>query len=101
MFTISPRVTVSEIDASTGIPAVSTTEAALAGVFRWGPVNQRMLVTSEPDLVGRVHKPTNLNAETWFSAANFLAYGNQLQVVRVSDGTSAMAVFAGTTAPAR
>src|SRR4051812_795153 len=99
MFTISPRVTVSEIDASTGIPGVSTTEAALAGVFRWGPVGQRVLVTSEPDLVAKFHKPTNLNAETWFTAANFLAYGSALHIVRASTGTSAMAVFSGLTAP--
>jgi hypothetical protein len=99
MFRLSPGVNVSEIDAATGIPAVSTTQAGFAGVFRWGPVAQRTLVTSEPDLVTKFHKPTNLNAETWFTAANFLGYGNQLQVVRAESGTSAMAVFSGTTAP--
>lgn len=98
-FTISPKVTVTEIDASTGIPAVSTTVAALAGVFRWGPVGKIVLTTSEPDLVTKFHKPTNLNPETWFTAANFLAYGNQLNIVRVTDGTNALAVFPGTTAP--
>lgn len=100
MFKISPGVNVSEIDASTGIPAVSTTEAGMAGVFRWGPVGQRVLVTSEPDLVAKFQKPTNFNAETWFVAANFLGYGNQLHVVRVSTGTSALAVFSGSAAPA-
>lgn len=100
MFKISPGVNVSEIDASTGIPAVSTTVASMAGVFRWGPVGQRVLVTSETDLNARFHKPTNLNAETWFVAANFLSYGNQLQLVRASSGTSALATFAGSAAPA-
>lgn len=99
MFTLSPGVNVSEIDAATGIPAVSTTEAGMAGVFRWGPVGERVLTTSEPDLVARFQKPTTFNAETWFVAANFLGYGNQLHLVRVSDGSSAMAVFAGSTAP--
>jgi phage tail sheath protein FI len=99
MFNISPGVNVSEIDAATGIPAVSTTEAGMAGVFRWGPVSQRVLTTSEPDLVAKFQKPSNFNAETWFTASNFLGYGNQLHVVRVSDGSSAMAVFSGTTAP--
>lgn len=99
MFTLSPGVNVSEIDAATGIPAVSTTEAGIAGVFRWGPVSQRVLVTSEPDLANKFQKPSNLNAETWFVSANFLGYGNQLHVVRVSDGTSSLALFANTTAP--
>jgi hypothetical protein len=100
MFTISPAVNVSEIDASTGVPAVSTSEAGIAGVFRWGPVGKRVLVTSEPDLVSKFHKPTNFNAETWFVAANFLQYGNALHTIRVNDGTSALAVFPGSSAPA-
>jgi hypothetical protein len=99
MFKISPQVVVSEIDLTTGIPGVSTSAAAIAGVFRWGPVGERVLVTSEPELAARFHKPTNLNAETWFTAANFLAYGNELNVSRASTGTSALAVFSGLTAP--
>lgn len=100
MFQISPGVNVTEIDASTGIPAVSTTEAGMAGVFRWGPVGKRMPVTSEPDLVQQFQKPTTFNAETWFTAANFLAYSQLLHVVRVTDGTSGLSVFPTTTAPA-
>jgi hypothetical protein len=99
MFIISPKVVVSEIDASTGIPQVSTSEAAISGVFRWGPVNEVITVTSEPELVSTFQKPTNLNAETWFTAANFLAYSNTLHTVRVTTGTSAMAVFPGDSAP--
>jgi hypothetical protein len=100
MFTISPQVVVSEIDASTGIPAVSTSEAAIAGVFRWGPVGELDIVTSEPELVSRYGKPTNLNAETWFTAANFLAYSNTLHVSRATTGVNALALFTGSTAPA-
>lgn len=100
MFTISPAVNVSEIDAATGVPAVSTSEAGIAGVFRWGPVGKRVLTTSEPDLAAKFHKPTNFNAETWFVAANFLAYGNALHVVRVNSGASALAVHEGSVAPA-
>ena len=39
-FQVSPGVNVSEIDLSTVVPAVSTTEGALVGVFQRGPVNQ-------------------------------------------------------------
>jgi hypothetical protein len=100
MFTISPAVNVSEIDAATGVPAVSTSEAGIAGVFRWGPVGKRVLVNSEPDLVAKFQKPTNFNAETWFTAANFLQYGNALHTVRVNSGASALAVYSGSSAPA-
>ena len=34
-FQVSPGVNVSEIDLSTVVPAVSSTEGAFAGVFRW------------------------------------------------------------------
>lgn len=82
-FQVSPGVNVSEIDLSTVVPAVSTTEGALVGVFQRGPVNQRILITSEANLVARFGKPTADNYETWFTAANFLAYGNKLYVTRV------------------
>lgn len=93
-FQVSPGINVSEIDLSTVVPAVATTEGAIAGVFNWGPVKQRVLVTSENDLVQRFGPPTNDNAETFFTAADFLAYGNKLYVVRAA---SSSAYNAGTS----
>ena len=93
-FQVSPGVNVSEIDLTTVIPAVSSTEGAIAGVFRWGPVLQRTLVDSEVTLANRFGKPTSDNAETFFTAADFLAYGNKLYVSRV---VSADAYNAGST----
>lgn len=87
-FQLSPGVNVSEIDLTNVVPAVSTTEGALAGVFRWGPVGERVLVDSEAVLAARFGKPTNHNAETFFTGANFLAYGNKLYVVRAANTTS-------------
>ena len=87
-FQVSPGVNVTEIDLTTVVPAVSTTEGALAGVFRWGPVEKRTLVDSESNLVARFGKPTNHNAETFFTAANFLSYGNKLYIARVANTTS-------------
>jgi hypothetical protein len=92
-FQVSPGVNVSEIDLTTVVPAVSTTEGAIAGLFRWGPVNKRILIDSEAALAARFGKPTNHNAETFFTAANFLSYGNKLYVVRTANTTDA----AGTT----
>lgn len=84
-FQVSPGVNVSEIDLTTVVPAVSTTEGGFAGVFRWGPVEQRVLVESENELVQRYGKPTSDNFETFFTAASFLAYGNKLFTVRAAD----------------
>lgn len=88
-FQVSPGVNVSEIDLTTVVPAVSTTEGAISGVFRWGPVDKRVLVDSESTLVARFGKPSNHNAETFFTAANFLSYGNKLFVVRTANTTDA------------
>ena len=87
-FQVSPGVNVSEIDLTTVVPAVSTTEGALAGVFRWGPVNQRILIDSESYLAAKFGKPTNHNPETFFTAANFLSYGNKLYIARSANTTS-------------
>lgn len=84
-FQLSAGVNVSEIDLTTVVPAVATTDAAIAGVFRWGPVEEAVLVTSEDDLVAKFGKPSSLNGETWFTASSFLAYGSSLYVSRAHD----------------
>lgn len=84
-FQNSPGVYSSEIDLTTSVPAVATSTGAFAGVFRWGPVDQRVLVDSENTLVTRFGTPSNFNAETFFTAANFLAYSNSLHVVRAAN----------------
>jgi hypothetical protein len=91
VFSVSPSVTVREVDATTTIPAIATPPAAIAGVFRWGPTNERILVTSENELVSRFGKPTNLNPETFFTAADFLSYSNALYVTRVTSADAAAA----------
>jgi hypothetical protein len=86
-FQVSPGVNVTEIDLTTIVPAVSTTEGAIAGVFHWGPVEKATLIDSEDTLVARFGKPSNHNPETFFTAANFLAYGNKLYVTRAANTT--------------
>lgn len=87
---LSPGVNVSEIDLTTIVPSVATSIGAIAGLFRWGPVGERVLVDSEDRLVARFGKPTNYNAETFFSAANFLSYTNALYVSRAANTTGAV-----------
>lgn len=86
-FSVSPSVIVREVDATAVIPAIATPPAAIAGVFRWGPTNERILITSEQELASRFGKPYSntawQNHETFFSAADYLSYSNSLYVVRV------------------
>jgi len=81
-FQVSPGVNVSEIDLTGIIPAVSTTEGALAGWFRWGPAEERSLISSEEELASTFGEPDSTNFTTFFTAANFLSYGNKLFVAR-------------------
>ena len=83
-FQVSPGINISEIDLTTTIPALATTVGAIGGVFRWGPVGKFILVDSENTLAARYGMPTNNNYETFYTAANFLAYGNALYVSRAA-----------------
>jgi len=94
---LSPGVKFTEIDLTTVIPAVSISIGAFAGVMRWGPVGERFLIDSESTLVQYFGQPTNFNAESFFTCANFLAYANQLYVVRAAN-TSGGTPFATYTA---
>jgi Phage tail sheath protein subtilisin-like domain/Phage tail sheath C-terminal domain len=98
-FQLSPGVNVTEIDLTTVVPAVSTSVGAIAGVFGWGPVNLRVTLASETDLVTSFGRPSNLNAETWFTAANFLSYSNNLIAVRAANtgGSTPAVSFSATS----
>ena len=91
-FQLSPGVSVSEIDLTTVVPAVATSDGAIAGVFRWGPIGERVLIDSENNLANRFGAPSNFNAETWFTAASFLSYAQRLYVSRGANTTGATPV---------
>jgi phage tail sheath protein FI len=81
-FQLSPGVNVSEIDLTTVIPSVATSTGAFVGPFNWGPIGAVTTISDEVRLVNSFGKPDSDNYEYWFSAANFLAYGNNLKIVR-------------------
>src|SRR6056300_360319 len=83
-FQVSPGVVVQEKDLTNVIPAVATSIAAIAGDFTKGPVDEIVSISSEKDLVETFGKPNSTNFEYFFSAANFLQYGNALRVVRAT-----------------
>ena len=91
-FLVSPGVNVSEIDATTVVPAVSTSTGAVAGAFQWGPIDVARLVGSEDELVQIFGKPDSTTALTFFTAANFLSYSNSLYVSRADAATLNTAV---------
>jgi phage tail sheath protein FI len=88
-FQLSAGVNVSEIDLTTVIPSVATSTGAFVGPFAWGPCSEVTTISDETRLVSTFGKPNSDNYEYWFSAANFLAYGNNLKVVRAVDTTAA------------
>ena len=87
-FQISPGVSVAEVDQTTSTPAIVTTAGAYAGPFAWGPVNKKTTVSSEQTLAASFGNPDSNTFQSFFSAASFLAYGNNLNVVRAANNTS-------------
>ena len=83
-FQVSPGVEVKEIDLTNVIPAVSTSIGGYAGPFRWGPVEEIQLVSSEKELASVLGKPSAFLAESFFTASSFLKYGNALKAVRTT-----------------
>ena len=81
-FQLSPGVLVKEVDLTNVVPAVATSIGGMAGAFEKGPVGEVTAIGSEKELVATFGKPNGSNFETFFTAANFLQYGNALRVVR-------------------
>jgi len=88
-FSLSPSVNVTEKDLTTSIPAVATSIGGTCGQFSWGPVEEISLIDTEANLVKRFGLPDDKNFKDWYTAANFLAYGKNLKVVRTV-GTGAL-----------
>jgi hypothetical protein len=97
-YSLSPGVTWSEIDLTTIVPAVSTTEGAFAGDFDWGPIDEVVSISNEIELVRWFGQPSDNTAVSFFTAANFLAYGDNLRVVRAANTHLARNSTSGNTA---
>ena len=96
-FQVSPGVQVKEIDATSVIPAVSTSIGGFAGAFNWGPAEEIKLVSSEDEMATIFSTPDESTAKYFLTAASFLKYGNALKVVRVV-ATDAENACVGSTA---
>jgi len=93
-FQLSPGVAVVEKDFTSIIPAVATSVGAFAGMFEWGPVEEPITISSEDELVRRFGYPQNNNFESFYTAANFLSYSNNILLVR--EKTASMKNAVGT-----
>lgn len=78
----SPAIVVKEIDLTGVVPNVQSTTGAIVGNFRWGPVREATLVSSETTLAATFATPSATTAVDFLSAAYFLRYSNSLHVIR-------------------
>ena len=93
-FQVSPGINITEQDLTTVVPNVATTIGAMSGGFQWGPVLERTQITTENELVDIFGKPNATTFEWFWTAANYLAYANNLWVVR-NVGTNAKNAVVG------
>lgn len=104
-FQVSPGVNFTEQDLTTSIAAVSTSIGAAVGMAETGPVEERTLVNREDVFVSKFGLPNSTNYKDFFCTANFLAYSNAVEFVRVVDDATALnpgatiAVAAGVVTP--
>ena len=86
----SPGVNIAEVDL-TRVPVTrTTTTAGFAGVFRWGPVNERTTIQSVAQLVSKFGSPKkSYNQETFYTVYDYLSYSDKIVIVRASTGATA------------
>ena len=98
-FPVSAGIEVKEHNVSTYIAGVSSSIAAIAGGFSWGPIESPQLMSNEPALAYRFGRPTDNNYETFMIAGNFLSYSTALFVSRSADANTRNAVGATAGSP--
>ena len=98
-YQLSPGVVVLERDLTTTTNVQQGNVGAIAGPFRWGPVNAIDEISDENELVARYGKPDDYNYEAWFSGAQFLQYGGLLKVVRTDSSSLKNAVSDASSTP--
>ena len=97
-FQVSPGVLVTEKDLTNIVPAVSTSIAGVVVVSEKGPMDEITPISSETEYVEKFGEPTSSNFEFYYSATNFLQYGNALRVVRATPSGALNATDSGSGA---
>lgn len=80
----SPGVYSQEKDLTFTVQNITSNAAAYVGMFRWGPVNQVVsITTNEGELAKRFGQPDPVVTNFYHAAANYLLYCVPLNLVRV------------------
>ena len=79
---ISPSVLTLEATFDNVIPSVATSTGATVGNFKWGPVNDNVLISSVTEHIETFGPATDENAKDWFTVSNFLDYSRSIRVAR-------------------
>lgn len=87
--TLSPAVTIAELEVGLFVENLATQPTAFVGSFAWGPASQAVLVANEQDLIVNFGKLNKENIEYWLTAADFLQYARSLYVGRAVDASTA------------
>lgn len=96
-FTVSPGISVSEIDLTAIVPTTSTITGGFAGPFQWGPIEKATLIGDENTLKSLFYAPDDLTYLSYYSVINYLGYGAQSYVVRAANSSATNATTANTT----
>jgi len=88
---LSPAITVREIDLTGVAPNVPSSLTGMVGDFQWGPVEEPVRVSNEGELASKFGTPTASSAVDYMSAAQFLRYSDGLILVRAADSAAANA----------
>lgn len=83
-FSASPAITVQEIDLTGVVPSTQSSVGAMVGNFRWGPIEDPVLLGNEGELASTFGTPSATNAVDYVSAAQYLSYSGNLYVTRVA-----------------
>lgn len=82
---LSPAILSKEVDLTFRNQSVAGINGAFAGAFRWGPVEEPILISEgEEKLVSTFSTPDDETYVSFLSAADYLKYSNALYVTRVT-----------------
>ncbi|MEK9696695.1 MAG: hypothetical protein VW270_13110, partial [Candidatus Poseidoniales archaeon] len=79
---LSPAIIVREFDLTGVAPNVDTSLSGIVGKFKWGPVNDPVLIENEDGLSSTFGIPDDDIAVDYFSANQYLKYSGNLWVCR-------------------
>lgn len=86
---ISPGIKITEADLVSSVPATGATVGGAVGDFRWGPIEDPVLVSNESELAAQFGAPNSNNIVDFLSAANFMSYSGAQYIVRVANSSVA------------